>query len=759
MRNPLVKRLPSEFKNELGKYIVIFLFMALSVSFVSGWSVAGGSMATAYDESFEKYNIEDGNFELYAKADDELIKAVEDSDRFDAKIYENFYVEFPTKEVDSTLRIFKKRTDINLECLMDGEFPSSDSEIAIDRMYADNNSLKVGDKLTLHGKEYRICGLVALSDYSALFSSPSDMMFDSIKFGVAIVTADTFGTYPEDKLHYVYSWKYAERPADNTEAKKLSEDFLEKLSEEAPKYMNAVTGYIPEYTNQAIIFTGDDIKGDTVFVQMFLYIIVVIIAFIFAITTSNTIAKEAGVIGTLRATGYTKWEIVRHYLTLPMLVVLAGAVVGNILGYTVLKDYAASAYYGSYSLPTYVTLWNPQAFINTTVIPIIIVFIIDLLMLTRKLSLSPLQFIRHDLSRRKKKKAFRLNTRIGIMKRFRLRVLFQNMPNYIMMIIGALLGNVLVMFGLVLGPVLDNYQQEITSNLLADHQYLLKAQVETENKDAEKFSATTLKTIEGALKSEEITVYGIAKNSRYVDLPLDNNEVYISNAYSEKHGIKAGDEITLSEQFGSKEYKFRVGGIYYYPSTLTVFMDKDAFNEKFDCDKDYFTGYFSKSEISDIDDLYIATEITVDDLTKVSRQLTRSMGNMMNIFVFFGVIMYVLIIYLLSKIIIEKNAQSISMTKILGYRNSEINGIYIVTTAIVTAVTLLVTIPLSDYLLGQLFVFFMRDYPGWLPYRSFVPVYVKTALIGIGSFAVIALALTRKIKKVPLADALKNVDE
>lgn len=57
MRNPLIKRLPSEFKNELGKYIVIFLFMVLSVSFVSGWSVAGGSMATAYDESFEKYSI------------------------------------------------------------------------------------------------------------------------------------------------------------------------------------------------------------------------------------------------------------------------------------------------------------------------------------------------------------------------------------------------------------------------------------------------------------------------------------------------------------------------------------------------------------------------------------------------------------------------------------------------------------------------------------------------------------------------------
>ena len=53
------------------------------------------------------------------------------------------------------------------------------------------------------------------------------------------------------------------------------------------------------------------------------------------------------------------------------------------------------------------------------------------------------------------------------------------------------------------------------------------------------------------------------------------------------------------------------------------------------------------------------------------------MGNMMVLFQGFGVIMFVLIIYLLSKIIIEKNAQSISMAKILGYTNHEINRLYI----------------------------------------------------------------------------------
>ena len=49
-----------------------------------------------------------------------------------------------------------------------------------------------------------------------------------------------------------------------------------------------------------------------------LYIVIVIMAFVFRITISNTIRKEAGVIGTLRASGYTKGELIRHYMTLEM---------------------------------------------------------------------------------------------------------------------------------------------------------------------------------------------------------------------------------------------------------------------------------------------------------------------------------------------------------------------------------------------------------------------------------------------------------
>lgn len=58
MKNPLRKRLLRELRQEMGKYLVVFILMVATIGFVSGFLVADGSMLTAYDNSFEKYNIE-----------------------------------------------------------------------------------------------------------------------------------------------------------------------------------------------------------------------------------------------------------------------------------------------------------------------------------------------------------------------------------------------------------------------------------------------------------------------------------------------------------------------------------------------------------------------------------------------------------------------------------------------------------------------------------------------------------------------------
>ena len=62
MRNPLLKRLPRQLKEEVFKYFVIGALLISTIGLVSGFLVADNSMIKSYNESFEKYHIEDGHF-------------------------------------------------------------------------------------------------------------------------------------------------------------------------------------------------------------------------------------------------------------------------------------------------------------------------------------------------------------------------------------------------------------------------------------------------------------------------------------------------------------------------------------------------------------------------------------------------------------------------------------------------------------------------------------------------------------------------
>ena len=747
MRNPLIKRLPRELLSEITKYLVIFIFMTGTIGFISGFLVAGDSLKKSYDESFEKYNIEDGNFELLNKADENLINTLEEQD---LKIYNNNYIEEDSVN-DSVIRLFLNREDVNKVCVIKGKLPNSEKEIAIDRMYANNNNISVGDKISVGGKKLKVTGFVALSDYSALFSNNNDLMFDSIKFGVGIITKDCFESFENANVHYSYSWKYNKSPKDDTDAKNKSDEFLKVLNKNT-----IITNYIPEISNQAIHFTGDDIGGDKGIMLTLLYVLIVIIAFVLAVTTSNTINSEASVIGTLRASGYTKGELLRHYMVLPLVVTVIGSCIGNILGYTVFEKIVANMYLGSYSLTTYVTRWNSEAFILTTIVPFIIMLVVNLFILMNKLSLSPLKFLRHNLKKREKKKVLKL-TKFKFFTRFRLRVIFQNMPNYITLFIGILFASILLMFGLMMSPLLDNYKNEVVDNMISKYQYILKSEVKTKTKDAEKYCASSLKTYFNEEKGEEISIYGIKEDSEYVDIDFKNG-VYISDGFAEKYSLKVNDSITLKDSYGDKTYTFKIDGIYYYPASLSVFMDSKKFNETFDKDEDYFNGYFSNEEITDIDSKYIATTITKDDMIKFSRQLDVSMGDTFYMVNVFSVILYLLLMYLLSKLIIEKNSSSISMVKILGYNNYEIGRLYIIATSIVVVISVALSIPISVLVMKGLFRVMMSEYTGWFSFYINPKVYLEIFLSGVLSYAVIAALQLFKIKKIPLDEALKNME-
>ncbi len=797
MKNPLRKRLPRELKGELGKYLVVFILMVASIGFVSGFLVADNSMLIAYNEGFEKYNIEDGNFrtaEQVHKTQREEIEAL------GVKLYDNYYVEEPLDN-GSTMRFFKNRQQVDKVCLMKGELPAGTGEIAIDRMYADNNNLSVGDTLRSGKRTWKITGLVALSDYSCLFQNNNDSMFDAVKFGVSVVTEEEFDSLDQEKLQYNYSWIYDEKPKTEKEEKEVSGDLMEDMGK-----IVTLEAFVPRYLNQAITFTGDDMGGDKAMMIMLLYIIMVIMAFVFGITISNTIRKEASVIGTLRASGYTRQELILHYMTLPVLVTFVGALIGNILGYTVLKDVCADMYYGSYSLPTYVTVWNGEAFGLTTLVPVVIMLVVNYGVLRHKLKLSPLKFLRRDLSGRKQKRAIYLSPKMKIFSRFRLRVIFQNMSNYMVLFIGILFANLLLMFGLLLPSALSHYQVEIQNNMLAKYQYMLQVPVSavggnkfdglisllefymdsrTDNEDAEEFSAYSLNTLPGKYKSEEVLLYGIEPDSRYVTIDFNNTKdkkdeagnkekadnkntanaekesaaVYISSAYADKFLLHVGDTITLKEKYEKEKYSFKIAGVYDYTAALCVFMPRSELNDIFDLGEDYYSGYFSDTELTDIKSQYIGSVVDLDALTKISRQLDVSMGSMMGMVNGFAIMIYMVLIYLLSKIIIEKNAQSISMVKILGYTNGEISKLYIMSTSFVVVFCLLLSLPLETVIMKVLFrEMMLSSISGWITLWIDPMIYVQMFAAGIITYGIVALLEFRRVKKVPMDEALKNVE-
>ena len=160
-------------------------------------------------------------------------------------------------------------------------------------------------------------------------------------------------------------------------------------------------------------------------------------------------------------------------------------------------------------------------------------------------------------------------------------------------------------------------------------------------------------------------------------------------------------------------------------------MPMDVFCEKFDHPEDYFNGYFSNEPITDLEESYITTKITEDDMTKISRQLNVSMGEMFQLINVFSIVLFMLLIYLLTKLIIEKNTTSISV---------------------------LASFFFATELIKEIYIFMMSEYSGWLTYYIDPAIYGKMYLMGLAAYAVIAVLQFRHIQKIPMDEALKNVE-
>lgn len=767
MASPLRKRFPRELKNNLGKYLGIFLLMSVTIALTSGFLLAAHSIGVIIDDMPEKYSIEDARFTTAFEATDEqlnaAVDAAHDAGAGSADIFRNWSFDADFNHAkgddgrDRTLRVYQHRTQVDLAAYAEGRVPEAADEVAVDRVFATNNGITVGEEVELFGQRFTVCGIMTTSDNQALFQNNSDFTVNTLTFGVAEVSESGFAAL-EATGHqpaYTYSVRFVDRDLTVAQRTDAEKDMMRALSDAGA----TVDDLTDSSANQGIGYAADDVSGDSTMWSVLLYMIIVIMAFVFVVLTSGTIEEESAIIGTLLASGYRRHELVTHYLALPAAVGIAAAVVGNVAGYTLMSEPMRNLYYGSYSLPPYYATWSWGVFAQTTVLPVATLVGITLLGLLRKMGHTPLEFLRHETSKGGVKRGFALPERLSFPARFRMRVFLRNLGNFATLFVGIGFASMLLLFSLAILPTMTHYAENLHNNVVAEHMYTLKAPLEIDNAQAEKYAVYSLEYDRGeGSGTETITVYGVPEDSRYWnDLAVGDGHVAFGNGLIDKFGFADGQTISLYDKYEDETRKVAYEGDAYTwgtKSDMAVYMSLDDFNRFFGNDAGYFNGYASDQAL-DLDARYLASDLTPESMDAIGEQFVGMMDDMIGMLVGLSVFIFLVFMYLLTKSVIDRSARAISYMKVFGYRDSEISRLYVRSITLTVAVSLVVCQALIIGGLTLLFRAMLLAYNGNI--EIYVPMMAIAEVIAIGFATYLAVALLhiRRIKRVPLALALK----
>ena len=503
--SPLGKRYPRSIRHNLGRYIGLLILLMMAVGLGNGYMQAAQNNIDMMSGMREKYSVEDGRFmtDFEAKAD-----AIKDVEALGCTVHKNFSYDasltIPGRTIDdTTVRLYGDREGFDEVSYTDGRAPEADGEVALDRVFMQNNKLSLGDTVEFDGKTFTICGIVSLPDYVTLFENNSDTVYDALTFGVGQVTSGARDALAKGDQTFTYSFSFGDRDLSLADRVSLEKRMVDVLIDHGV----SVSDMIDHEYNQGISYATGDNEGDLNTALTLTIILTIVLSFIFVLLTNATIEQESSAIGTLLSMGYTKGELVRHYLTLPMIVGAVGCLLG--LGYAIpVENTIRQSYYNTYSLPPYVRGFHPDIYLKTVLVPLVLLFVILLAGLLLKLRLTPLQFLRGEVrGSRGAKKESSLPEGMSYVQRFRLRVFLRNTSSFVILFIGILVANTLLLFSLSVMPSVRSYAVELKRGIPAEHVYTLKDELRIDGTADERAAWAAI---------EEITT-----NEKYAGIDLD----------------------------------------------------------------------------------------------------------------------------------------------------------------------------------------------------------------------------------------------
>jgi len=774
----LHRRIIRELRQGWVKYGAIAFLLILSLSLVI--SLAGGAdtVVNTMEKTFQMSHVEDGEFQVHVPLNDEQIN---DLKNLGAKVEEKFYFDVQSQQ-GAALRIFKTRDNINLIKLDEGSVPQKDNDIVLEKHFADNFNLSIGDSFVFAGDTYQISGIGSVPDYSNLVKNISDVLSDTKKFSVCFVSTNRFNELTKDNENVEHEYSYLlEKNSTNDKVKnyltemdfdktKITNLYMRQIIEQLESSKKNLTGtaneltnykysnltfFLKENDNQRITSCKDDVAINKMSALVAGVIILLLIAYMLAVFSVHNIETESAIIGTLYAMGYVKKELIRHFMILPVAITVVSSAIGTVLGFLMIpsKVLSSSNYY---SFPAAIGTYPLYLIAFGILMPIMITVLVNYFVLNGKLKAEPLKLLRKE---RKQSKIANVDLKnIGFINRYRIRQFLREIRGNITLFFGLFIAILLMMLGFCIYGCIDNYVNGITKDVNYQYQYILSYPMEESPEKADIAYTEGLNTKFDLTGGDMgVTLQGIEKDSHYFDFDVtsEKNEVFISNSAAWKFNWKKGDMITLEDTTSNRSYTFKVKGVVDFASGLYVFMDINNMRDVFQQNDGYFNTLLSDDKL-DIESGRIASVITRDDMKAAANQMYSQMSDMIITVISASVVLFVIVMYLLLKMMIDKATFSISLIKVFGYSQKEVRKLYLGSNFYTVMITTIISLPVTKKIISMIYPSFISNVSAGMP--TVMPLYLYFIMIAIimGSYLLVNVLLSRHLKKVSLVEILKE---
>ncbi|NFL78838.1 FtsX-like permease family protein [Clostridium sporogenes] len=545
----------------------------------------------------------------------------------------------------------------------------------------------------------------------------------------------------------------------NKELYKGTEKFKEGITKFANDNMNYkyenLTSFLVNKDNPRINGAEDDTKINKV-VSMFSGIIfIILVAYMISVFITHNIEKESAVIGTLYSMGYLKKELLIHFLILPVVIVSLGGIIGTIIGFSLIPYMAKdSALY--FSFPDVKKYYSLYLIGYGIIVPTLIAIIVNIVVINKKLSKEPLKLLRKE---KKQNKISNINLgNMGFINRYRIRQQLREIRGNIILVAGLFLSILLMIFAFTIYGSITNLVDNTSKDVKFNYMYLLKYPPEENPDKSEACYTKSLNIYYDLLGADlEVAALGIDSNNPYYNFKVKCNkdEIYISDSVSKKFGYKKGDKITLNDNLEDKNYTFTVADIVKYSHGLYVFMDIDNMREVFGKQNNYYNTLLSDKKIN-IDSGRVLSVTTHKEIVDgVSLFLDNMFGMIVSLLIV-SILVFMLVMYLLLKMMIDKGTFSISLIKVFGFNDKEINKLYPGSSLYTVLIAVIISIPMGKLIMNNIYPSMVANVATAMPAYIYPMNYVIIIAIIFVSYFIVNLFLKKHLKKVSLVEILKD---